>query len=150
MKNIFLIVSSIMLLQACGATTPEPSVQTSAQASKSKLERFSRPSSTTDIKQKRENEYQQKLAELETKSAANDVQQAIARNQIHLLSYYGGRSTVAKVPGLSAQQLNTVRCPLKQIDGMGDVIYGRSHKMYRKALLRYATDFNLRMVSHCK
>lgn len=150
MRKLFLLISSMLLLQACGATTPEPSVQTSAQASKSKLERFTRPSNTSDIKQKRENEYQHKLAELERKSAANDVQQAIAKNQIYLLSYYAGRSATAKVPGLSAQQLNTVRCPLKQIDGMGDVIYGRSHKMYRKALVRYAADFNSRMVSQCK
>jgi hypothetical protein len=150
MKNLFLVISSMMLLQACGATTPEPSVQTSAQASKSKLERFGSLSNSSNIKKKRENEYQQKLVELERRSAANDVQRSIANNQVHLLSYYAGRSATAKVPGLTAHQLNNVRCPLKQIEGMGDVIYGKSHLKYRKAMIKYAAEFNSRMVSHCK
>ncbi len=135
------------LLQACVAVPPEENRAGKRVDYKDKYaDRFS----ISGIKQRREQEYAQKLAGLKQLNPIEDAQKAAADDKYYYLSYQLGRGGNLKIPGLSEQQSQNTRCSLKQLDGMGDTIYGVNHQEYRTTLRKYANQFNKTMFAFCR
>ena len=153
MKAIAISLFTSFFVAACVAAPTEETTNQNARNGAQKGSLVLNPSgsnsnstSTASIKQTKEQEYQRLLHELEQKDANRDAQQAIERGDIHVLGYQAGRGQF-KIPSVDQSQN---RCAIKQIDGMGDVIYGESHLKYRIAVKAYASQFNQIMVRHCR
>lgn len=140
--QIISIASISILLQACnaGPDTPRPiahTPQTVGSAQKPALSTSSR-----------DGEYANLLEGLAQRNPETEAQQTIARGEPSLLGYYAGRAGL-KLPGLTQQQQANQRCPLKTLDGLGDVIHGENHLKYRVALRRFAKRYNIAMKPAC-
>ena len=96
----------------------------------------------------KDGEYINLLQELSQRNASLEAQQAVANGEPSLMGYYAGRAGL-KVPGLSPQQQANQQCPLKTLDGLGDVIFGENHLKYRIALRKFAKAYNLAMTPAC-
>lgn len=104
-----------------------------------------------NIKQKREAEYAQKLSALKRKNPVNDAHNEAAKGKAYLWVYQSGRGGITKAPGLSEAQLaNNTSCSIRQIAGLGDMIYGETHLKYRVAIRKYANQFNKVMLRYCR
>ena len=110
---------------------------------------FSSRFSIEDIKQRREAEYAQKLADLNKLDPADEVKKALKSNKVYLLAYQSGRGGETITPGLVEPQAIEQKCKVLQLDGMGDAIYGENHLKYRIALQQYASKFNALMFPNC-
>ena len=130
-------------MQACVAApnTPTPSSQPDQYSDRFSVEK---------IKQRREAEYAQKLADLNKMNPANEVQKAVNNNSIYLLAYQTGKGGSTQIPGLNEQQTSNIKCRVLQLDGMGDAIYGENHLKYRAAIQKYASQFNVAMYPNCR
>ena len=102
--------------------------------------------STESIKNRREQQYQQMLANLQQRNAVQEARSAIAQGNYYVMGYYVGRGGLT-IPGINVRQN---RCRVQQLDGMGDVIYGDSHMKYRIAAKRFANQFNQVMLPYCR
>lgn len=128
-----------MLIQACnGPDTPRPVAPTPQKVSNSQP-----PPETTQ-----DSQYISLLNALAQRNPETEAQQALTKGEYNLMSYYAGRGGL-KLPGLSPQQQTSQRCPLKTLDGLGDVIYGENHLKYRVALRNFAKAYNLTMLPAC-
>lgn len=145
MKKILILSSFSFLLQACTAI-PAPSEDNRRDYREENADRFS----VKDIKQSREQEYAQKLAVLNRKNPVIEAQRAAAADNYYLLAYHSGRGGSLKIPGLTQQQSEATRCNLKQLDALGDMIYGTNHLQYRVAIRKYANQFNKTMIRFCR
>ena len=140
--SIMTLVSASLLLQACnaGPETPRPIAHT-PQASSS-------PKPMNNSFTARDSQYVSLLQELSQRNPQQEAQQALTRGENSLMAYYAGRAGL-NIPGLSAEQQAAQRCPLKTLDGLGDVIYGENHLKYRVALRKFAMQYNMAMKPAC-
>ncbi len=147
MKIITSVIVLLTLITACGASPVE---QTERKYEKGAQvlnpSGSANNSSTSSIKQRREQKYLLLLQELKQKNANHDAQRAINNGNFHVLGYYAGRG-VLTIPNIEQSQN---RCTVKQVDGMGDTIYGKTHFEYRFAVKEYVSQFNLAMLQYCK
>lgn len=134
------ILFSTALLQACNAG-PESTRPTVTSQAPLKVQQ-PMPVSAEDQK------FADLLKELSQRNPKLEAQQSIASGNPFLLAYYSGRAGL-KVPGLTSEQQAKKRCPLKTIDGLGDVIYGENHLKYRIAMRNFAKIFNTNMSATC-
>lgn len=133
-----------VIVQGCTAVpAPEPYVPRTQSNEASNY-------SVGTIKQKREREYANKLAALQKRNPVRDAHNLASERNIYLWVYQSGRGGKTKASGLTAQQLANANCRLRQMDGMGDAIYGDNHLKYRIANRRYASQFNKVMLRYCK
>ncbi len=142
MNKIIIICSISLLMQACVAAPNTP-------PSSSQPDQFSSRFSIEGIKQRREAEYAQKLADLNRLDPAEEVKKALKSNRIYLLGYQSGKGGSTVTPGLVEPQAINQKCRVLQLDGMGDSIYGANHLKYRIALQKYASEFNALMFPNC-
>ena len=143
MKKLLLLSGISLLMQACVAV---PNESSSNQSSQQPNNRFS----IENIKKQKEAEYAKKYADLKQMNPSVEVTKAVNNNSIYLLAYHSGRGGVRTIPGLVEPQPTTLNCRVLQLDGMGDSIYGENHLKYRVALRKYASEFNARMLAHCR
>ena len=143
MKKTLTITGLSLLMQACVAAPNTP-------PSSSQPDDFSSRFSVEAIKQRREAEYAQKLADLNKLDPAEEVKKALKSNKVYLLAYQSGRGGETITPGLIEPQAIEVKCRVLQLDGMGDAIYGENHLKYRIALRKYASEFNALMYPNCR
>ena len=101
------------------------------------------------IKQERENYYAQKLLQLKSMNAANDVAKAVQSNNFYLLTVLAGRGTDAAIPGLLGPRVQVIKCNLIPTEGMGDILYGKNHLKYRQEMVKYMREFNALMQPNC-
>ncbi len=147
MIKVLVLSSFLITIQACSnPQTNEQNSVTRSPASKKFGDRFS----STKIKQERENYYAQKRFELKRISPKEKVRQALQANNIYLMEVSAGRGGVRSIPGLANSNVPQVSCKTVSVEGMGDVLYGKNHMLYRQELLQYMQQFNLLMMPHCK
>ena len=130
-------------MQACVAV---PNESSSNQSSQQTNNRFS----IENIKKQKEAEYAKKYADLKQMNPSVEVAKAVKNNSIYLLAYQSGRGGSRIIPGLVDPQPDNINCRVLQLDGMGDSIYGENHLKYRVELRKYASEFNARMLTHCR
>lgn len=143
MKKTLTITGLSLLMQACVAAPNTP-------PSSSQPDDYSSRFSVEAIKQRREAEYAQKLADLNKLDPAEEVKKALKSNKVYLLAYQSGRGGETITPGLVEPQVIEVKCRILQLDGMGDTIFGENHLKYRVALRKYASEFNALMYPNCR
>ena len=138
-----LITISFLLLQACaGAPIKTEEIKSATVKGKN-------TSSAMSIKSDRERRYAQKLHDLKLKNPVAEAQRDISRGSYYLMGYSSGRRGEKVFPGLSLQQATNSSCGFKNLDGFGDVLYGRNHLEYRKEMKIYASQFNRTMIASC-
>jgi len=150
MKNtlkLLLMSLSLVAIQACSSA--EPKEQNSNSGNIIPKE-FGELFSSENIKQEREAYYAQKLSELRLMSPAEQLNEALRTNNIYLMSVPAGRGGSRSIPGLIESQVMKVNCKTVAVEGMGDVLYGKNHLMYRQELLKYIREFNALMSPYCK
>ena len=137
----------LVAIQAC--SSPEPGMQNTNSGNimpKEFKERFS----SEKIKQEREAFYTQKRTELKSISPREKANQALQTNNIYLMEVPAGRGGSRSIPGLIESEISQVKCKTVTADGMGDVLYGENHMLYRQELLQYMRQFNEIMAPYCK
>ena len=111
---------------------------------------FSTRFSSIKIKKERELFYAEKRRELKRKNPVDDVNKAIQDNNIYLMIVSEGRGRSRSFPGVLEPQVIIDNCNTVAVNGMGDVLYGKNHRLYRQELLQYMITFNSLMLSYCK
>lgn len=94
-------------------------------------------------------EYEQKLQWVKQANAQQDAMAAVAKRDFRLMAM-AQRGTI--IPGVDAD--NSLRyelkCGIKLIKGVGDVIRGKEHLELMKKAHRYALKYNAIIKIHCE
>lgn len=141
MKLLIGVIITSFFLQGCVAYPVKQADKKASDSSRFSVEK---------IKKQRELEYAKKLTFLNKRNPVQDARQAQTEGKILLLMYQSGRGGTNKVPGLTHQQVANTACKFKQLDGLGDSIFGNNHLKYRVAVRKYASQFNLAMLPYCQ
>jgi len=101
------------------------------------------------IKQEREAFYAQKLFALNNKQAVLEANNEINKNNLYLMAIPAGRGSTLSIPGILDSQLPSIKCKTQTVEGLGDVLYGKNHLIYRKKITEYMLKFNRVMADRC-
>ena len=146
--KLLVLILPVVTVQACTSNTPEQSEDVRSESLMPK--EFSTRFSSDKIKKEREALYLQRRLELKRKNPTADVNNALRVNDIYLMAVPAGRGGSRSFPGLVEPQIITVNCKTVSAEGMGDVLYGENHRLYRQELLQYMRKFNTLMSPYCK
>lgn len=136
-------------VQACSSPKPEQADR-SPNSDSIMPKEFGDRFSIDHIKNEREQFYAQKRMELKRTSPIEQVNIALRKNAPYLMKIPGGRGGSPTFPGLVEPKVLQVKCNTQTVQGMGDVLYGKNHSLYRKELLLFMKEFNALMSPHCK
>ena len=94
------------------------------------------------------NKYEQKLQWVQTANAQEDAQAALAKSDFRLMAM-AQRSTV--IPGVDAKQgmKYELKCGVKFMDGVTDVIASDEHLRLMKLARSYALQYNAIIKTRC-
>ena len=94
------------------------------------------------------NKYEKKLQWVQTANAQDDAQSALAKNDFRLMAM-AQRSTV--IPGVDVTQSMKyeLRCGIKFMDGVTDVITTDEHLRLMKLAHSYALQYNAIIKTRC-
>ena len=95
------------------------------------------------------NKYEQKLQWLETANVQQDAQAALDKKDFRLMAM-AQRSTV--IPGIDVKQSMEyeLKCGIKFMDGVTDVITSDEHLRLMKLAHRYALQYNAIIKTRCQ
>ncbi len=151
MKNLLkllVLAFPIVTVQACSNPSSDQTDNSNSDSIMPK--EFGDRFSSEKIKKEREAYYAQKRLELRRSSPAAEVNNALRANNIYLMVVPAGRGGSRSIPGLAEPQAVKVNCKTVSVEGMGDVLYGKNHILYRQELLQYMRKFNALMSPYCK
>jgi len=145
---IFLLSSVMFYIQGCSAPNANEIENLNSNKSKSKV--FGDRFSIENIKKEREAYYAQKISELNNLSPSTEVQKALQSNSPYFMATADGKGTTLSIPGLIDPKIQPINCKTVAVEGMGDVLYGKNHLVYRQQMLSYMSEFNSLMSQYCK
>ena len=134
-------------VQACSSPVPDQSDSSSDNITP---EEFGDRFSIDNIKKEREAYYAKKRLELKNTSPSAEVVKALRSGNVYLMEVPAGRGGSRSLPGLVEPKILQVNCKTVPVEGMGDVLYGKNHILYRKELLIFMREFNALMIPNCK
>ena len=146
--KLLILTFPLVTVQACSSPASDQNQGGNSESIMPK--EFGDRFSTEKIKKEREAFYAQKLSELRRSSPSADVNTALQANDIYLMAVPAGRGGSRSYPGLVEPQAVNVNCKTVSAEGMGDVLYGKNHILYRQELLQYMSQFNTLMSPYCK
>ena len=149
MKNVLkmlILCFPIVTIQACSSPKQTENSNSDTIVPKEFGDRFS----SENIKKERELFYAQKRLELKRTTPSADVKKALKSNNIYLMEVPEGRGGNRSIPGLIEFEVLQVNCKTVPAQGMGDVLYGKNHILYRQELLAFMREFNILMMPYCK
>jgi hypothetical protein len=153
--KLLLLSLPLVAIQAC--SSPELKQQssnsvgnTSNNSDRIMPKEFEGRFSSNKIKHEREAYYLKKRTELRKTSPSQKVNQALRSNNIYLMEVPGGRGGSRSIPGLIEPKVVQVNCRTVPAEGMGDVLYGKNHLLYRQEILQFMQEFNAMMAPYCK
>lgn len=130
-----LLVSALMIACTAIDTTahnPQPHV--------------TKASSTSSIIDNKEMKYARLYQLNKNRSGTQDAIDSVESGSRVVKVIVAGRGNTV-IPAFDHAPKN---CQLEVVEGMGDVIYGENHMMYRKFMRDYSKDFNTVMKKYCK
>ncbi len=146
--KLLVLILPVVTVQAC--SSPIPNQTEEANSGSIMPKEFGDRFSSEKIKKERELFYAQKRLELKQSSPVADVNNALRENNVYLMVVPARRGGSRSFPGLVEGQVATGNCKIVAADGMGDVLYGKNHRLYRQELLQYMSQFNTLMAPYCK
>jgi len=151
MKNllkIFILTLPLATVQAC--SNPELNQTENTHSESIPPKKFGDRFSVENIKKEREAFYAQKRIELKRSTPTVDVKNALRNNDVYLMVIPAGRGGSSSIPGLIEPKVTNVNCKTVFVEGMGDILYGKNHMLYRQELLQYMRQFNALMSQYCR
>ena len=145
--KLLILCFSLVAIQACSSAEPK---EQNSNSRSTMPKQFGDRFSSDKIKQEREEFYAQKLSTLRNTSPREKVIQALQANNIYLMEVPASRGSSRSIPGLTNPKISQVNCRTVPAEGMGDVLYGKNHMLYRQEMLRYMQEFNAFMAPYCK
>ena len=145
--KLLILCFPLVAIQACSSAEP---IEQNSNSRSTMPKQFGDRFSSEKIKQEREAFYAQKLSELRNTSPTEKVNQALQANNIYLMEVPAGRGGSRSIPGLIEPNVSQVNCKTIPSEGMGDVLYGKNHMLYRQEMLKYMQEFNALMAPYCK
>lgn len=152
MRNLFKLLMlgvCLLIFTACSGTATNDTNEKSSSDSIMPKE-FGDRFSIDNIKKEREAYYAKKRIELKNTSPSAEVVKALRSGNVYLMEIPAGRGGSRSFPGLVEPKIMEVNCKTVPVEGMGDVLYGKNHILYRKELLIFMREFNALMIPNCK